>query len=114
MASVAVATSPPSVTDATEDDDNGAATPTSESGGGQLVSAATAASFVYPPEDGLRVNYVDRVVVGWETVWKGVKMSASCNGGEESVEGEVVEFDVGEYRSLFGSVEVVMLMMRVM
>lgn len=79
---VAVATSPPSVTDA---QDSGAVAITASSGatasvaGGQLVSATTAAEFKYPSGD-LTINSIDSVVIEYDTVWTDLELGVNCQG----------------------------------
>lgn len=70
---VAVATSPPSTTDAS---DNSAATTASSA---QLVSATTAAQIQYPLGF-LTINNIDSVVVQYDTTWTGVTLGVVCSG----------------------------------
>jgi len=80
--SLAVATAPPSVTDAIPAADNAAAaaaTAGSTTTAASSSSSATAASFIYPTTD-LTINNIDDIIIQYESPWQDLSLTVSCKG----------------------------------
>jgi hypothetical protein len=89
IATVAVATSPPSVTDAPE------AAPSSSDAAAATGADTVATTFLYPPGS-LPINYLDSVQVQYTSPWQDVKLVVACEG--EGVSGsKQFDVDIREY-----------------